>query len=82
MFYIGDMLTETGFSADPAGFPPLDADRAAALLRWRTENDHDGIDEGALRQAAALATVVMDDGRPAFGDTFRDFAEFVAEMPF
>jgi hypothetical protein len=76
------MLTETGFSADAAGFPPLDASHAAALLRWRAENDHGGIDEKALRQAAALATVVMNDGRPAFGDTFREFAEFIAEMPF
>lgn len=82
MFYIGSMLIETGFSADPAGSPPLDADRAAALLKWRTENDHVGIDETVLRQAAALATVARDDGGPAFGDTFREFVEFVAEMPF
>jgi hypothetical protein len=82
MFYIECMLVETGFSADPAGSPPLDADRAAALLRWRTENDHDGIDEETLRQAAALATVVMADGRPTLGETFREFAEFVAEMLF
>lgn len=82
MFYIGRMLIETGFSADPAGSPPLDANRAAALLRWRTENEHGGISEEALRQAAALATVVVVDGRPTFGDTFREFAEFVTEMPF
>lgn len=82
MFYIGGMLIETGFSADPAGSPPLEPDRAAALLRWRTENDHEGIGEEALRQAAALATVVMVDGRPTFGDTFREFVDFVAELPF
>jgi hypothetical protein len=76
------MLPETAFSADPAGSPLLDTNRAAALLRWRTENDHDGIGEEALRKAAALATIVMDDGVRTFGDTFREFADFVAELPF
>jgi hypothetical protein len=82
LFYIEGMLIETGFSADPAGSAPLDADRASALLWWRTENDRDGIDEQPLRQAAALATIVMDDGRPGFDDTFCEIAEFVAAMPF
>lgn len=60
----------------------LDDERLAALARWQSDNPDAGFDGNVLCDAAAWASVERIDGSFAFGEPFRDLAEFLADIPF
>ncbi len=62
---------------------PTDADRAAALARWRTGHDVAGMDEAALAEASRLSRVFATGDGPTFDPVaFGDLVEFIEELPF
>lgn len=65
-----------------ARVPPLPPSRVAALTAWRERNPSMIVGEGALREAAACATLVESADGPRFDDSFAELVEFIAELPF
>ncbi|WBO21841.1 hypothetical protein [Sphingomonas abietis] len=62
---------------------PTQADRAAALARWRTEHEVADTDDSALTEAARLTRVFVTECGPAFDPVaFGEMVEFIEELPF
>lgn len=83
--YLGGMTNVAELGPEPSDH--LDAEeleaRAAALDAWRSDSDPDGLfDMAILREAAGLAPILSVDGPRFDAASFRELAEFIAEMPF